>query len=71
MSRRKTKVAHLILVEGKSEHLPVGSYSVAIQKTWIQGGNIKFEGAVLDSLPEQVVERKEEQNANAPRELED
>jgi hypothetical protein len=53
------KVAYLILVEGKSEHLPVGRYSIAIQKTWIQGGNIKFEGTVLDSLSEQIVERKE------------
>lgn len=53
MSSRKKNILATIVIESpnKTAHLPSGAYSVAVRKTWIEGGTVKAEIAIIDTLP--------------------
>jgi len=63
-SKRKLQTIFLNIKEGRLDHIPPSCYRVAIQKTWIEGGNIKFEGAVIQK-EEEGERMKDEDSAHA------
>lgn len=56
MSKRKLCRATLILADKRAEHLPVGTYAVAVTDTWIQDGSLKFSGTVIASTLINIVD---------------